>query len=56
MKKSKERVRLLLNGERKLIIDDTKKAKLCNAFLASVFTKKVNFDQMASGIGIKNKS
>lgn len=37
-RKTKDNVGLLLNGGRTLVIEDTEKAGLLNAFFASVFT------------------
>lgn len=51
-KKSKESIRLLLNSNGKLLADDSK-VRVFIVFLATVFTEKVDFNQVAS---LKNTS
>lgn len=47
-KKSKESIRLLLSRNRKLLADDSKKVRVFTDFLVTVFTDKVDFNQVAS--------
>lgn len=47
-KKGKEGIRLPLNRNGKLLADDSKKVRIFIAFLATAFTEKVDFNQVAS--------